>query len=69
MSIVEFHGGPVTHRYLMRKTRFELERMYDQNRSHGFGGLLGLGELRSMNKYDMATEVLRQFRRMPASEE
>ena len=28
MSIVEFNGGPVTHRYLMNKTKSELASMY-----------------------------------------
>lgn len=28
MSIVEFRGGPVTHRYLMNKTKYDLARLY-----------------------------------------
>lgn len=28
MSIVEFNGGPITHRYLMGKSKFDLARMY-----------------------------------------
>lgn len=27
MSIVEFHGGPITHRYLMNKSKHDLARM------------------------------------------
>lgn len=68
MSIVEFQGGPVTHRYLMRRTRAELEHMYLENqRAHGFiNGLLDAADLRALRSKDaVATEVLRQFRRMP----
>lgn len=28
MAIIEFHGGPVTHKYLMGKTKWELASMY-----------------------------------------
>lgn len=28
MSIFEVHGGPITHRYLMNKTKYELASMY-----------------------------------------
>ena len=28
MAIVEFHGGRITHKYLMNKTKWELARMY-----------------------------------------
>lgn len=30
MSIVEFRGGPITHRYLMGKSKADLARMYMQ---------------------------------------
>lgn len=28
MAIVEFHGGTITHRYLMNKSKHDLARMY-----------------------------------------
>lgn len=28
MAIIEIHGGPITHRYLMGKTKDELARLY-----------------------------------------
>lgn len=28
MSIIEFNGGPITHKYLMGKTKWELAIMY-----------------------------------------
>ena len=28
MSIVEYHGGPITHHYLMKKSKSELASMY-----------------------------------------
>jgi len=28
MAIVEYHGGPITHRYLMNKTKHDLASMY-----------------------------------------
>jgi len=28
MAIIEFNGGPITHRYLMNKTKNDLARMY-----------------------------------------
>lgn len=30
MAIIEIHGGPITHRYLMGKTKDELARLYIQ---------------------------------------
>ena len=68
MSIVEFRGGPVTYRYLMKRTRAELERMYVENQhAHGFiNGTLTPADLRAFRtKGAVADEVLRQFRRMP----
>lgn len=71
MSIVEYRGGPITHRYLMKKTRAELERMYLSNqKAHGFiNGLLDAKDLRAFDRKDqVASEVMAQFRRMPADE-
>lgn len=66
MAIVEFVGGEINHRYLMRKTKGDLLRMYRDNRDHfGGGGLLSDDEVYGMTKHQIATEVLRQFRRMP----
>ena len=28
MSVFEIHGGPITHRYLMNKSKFDLASMY-----------------------------------------
>jgi len=30
VSIIEFHGGPITHRYLMNRSKADLARMYMQ---------------------------------------
>lgn len=65
MAIFEIIGGLVTHRYLMNKTKRELEYLYEDNQKRGFGGLLTAVEFRSFRKEQMATEVLRQYRRMP----
>ena len=65
MAIFEIIGGPVTHKYLMNKTKRELEYLYEDNQRRGHGGLLTAAEFRSFKKGQMATEVLRQFRRMP----
>jgi hypothetical protein len=69
VSIVEFSGGRINHRYLMRKKKYELVRMYEVNRhSREFiNGLLSAEDLRAMNKQSVATEILRQFDRMVPS--
>ncbi len=65
MTIITI-SSTVSHRSLMNKTRAQLERLYFDNRDHyGGGGLLNAQELRSMQKWEMATEVMRQFDRMP----
>lgn len=59
-------SSTVSHRSLMNKTKAQLERLYFENRDRfGGGGMLTAQELRSMQKWEMATEVMRQFDRMP----
>lgn len=66
MAIVEFVGGQINHRYLMRKSKRDLIRMYFDNRDYfQGGGFLHPNELSAMRKDEIAIEVLRQFRQMP----
>lgn len=46
MSVVEFRGGPVTHRYLMSKTKHDLARLY-------LGLLDALGRPLSIGAFDL----------------
>lgn len=72
MTIVTFSSGPVTHRYLMRKTKRELVDMYFQNKDHfGGGGDLNREFLEQKNtaKWFIAHRVLEQFRRMPVDKD
>lgn len=45
MAIIEFNGGPITHKYLMNKTKWELAsmymellRLYEKERTHNDKG-------------------------------
>lgn len=68
MSIVEYRGGPITHRYLMKKSKRELKDMYAFNQRAGFGGDVEAATLVLKHKESMASEIMKQVRRMPADE-
>ena len=66
MAIVEFHGGPITHRYLMRKTKDDLISLYFEYGKILLHAPLSRDDLRQMSKDCLANEVLKQVRRLPA---
>ena len=68
MTIIEFHGGPITHRYLMRKTKDDLLSLYFEYGKIVQHAPLGRDELRAMFKSQLASEVLNQVRRLPADD-
>lgn len=65
MAIVEFIGGQINHRYLMRKTKDDLAHIYEDNRQHfNGGGDLSRNELLELPKSRIADHVMTQFRRI-----
>lgn len=65
MTIVEYIGGAINHRYLMRKTKDELISLYFQYGAIVQHAPLLRSELQNMFKWQLAREIMRQIERLP----